>query len=435
MGGWYKDEGGTEKVGAIENAFANVRLGHLMSGSFEFSDIVRGVKLGEAMNMVRCGGSDETCDVPDATHEHKAGVWYKLNESTNTYEASGVLLDRIADKDLGDIFDNGLNLGEAFDGVLLGDVMGYKYCNGASDCTYKDADPTHTHIASGSKKVWYVLDDKGTPDASDDVYNRATTLETILANVSMRSVIDGDFSIETQIKNVKIGELMSYEYCDGTNECLPHGSGTHAEGWYRNDSGTWTKITDNLILCVADFTITDIRKDDFGTRLSSKVKASVTVGDIFEETQTGPLSLIPSTTKVGDIGTEIQRAIEESTAIELFNAGVLPIKSVNGANTAEPGGTLEKLDSTFDKIRPYVIAGGVDTDGSGTIGDSAIDIVIAFTAEEKAKATAAETISAEDKVTYQIADGYQYDNGRKFWGSLKLEEMVDVLLSIVTATV
>ena len=435
LGGWYKDEGGTEKVGAIENAFANVRLGHLMSGSFEFSDIVRGVKLGEAMNMIRCGGSDETCDIPDATHEHKAGVWYKLNESTNTYEASGVLLDRIADKDLGDIFDNGLNLGEAFDGVLLGDVMGYKYCNGASDCTYKDADPTHTHIASGSKKVWYVLDDKGTPDASDDVYNRATTLETILANVSMSSVIDGDFSIETQIKNVKIGELMSYEYCDGTNECLPHGSGTHAEGWYRNDSGTWTKITDNLILCVADFTITDIRKDDFGTRLSSKVKASVTVGDIFEETQTGPLSLIPSTTKVGDISAAIQEAIDNSTAIDLFNAGVLPIKSDNGANTTAPGGTLEKLDSTFDKIRPYVIAGGVDTDGSGTIGDSAIDIVITFTAEEKAKATAAETISAEDKVTYQIADGYQYDNGRKFWGSLKLEEMVDVLLSIVTATV
>ena len=435
LGGWYKDEGGTEKVGAIENAFANVRLGHLMSGSFEFSDIVRGVKLGEAMNMVRCGGSDETCDVPDATHEHKAGVWYKLNESTNTYEASGVLLDRIADKDLGDIFDNGLNLGEAFDGVLLGDVMGYKYCNGASDCTYKDANPTHTHIASGSKKVWYVLDDKGTPDASDDVYSRATTLETILANVSMRSVIDGDFSIETQIKNVKIGELMSYEYCDGTNECLPHGSGAHAEGWYRNDSGTWTKITDNLILCVADFTITDIRKDDFGTRLSSKVKASVTVGDIFEETQTGPLSLIPSTTKVGDISAAIQDAIDNSTAIDLFNAGVLPIKSDNGANSTAPGGTLEKLDSTFDKIRPYVIAGGVDTDGSGTIGDSTLDIVITFTAEEKAKATAAETISAEDKVTYQIADGYQYDNGRKFWGSLKLEEMVDVLLSIVTATV
>ena len=435
LGGWYKDEGGTEKVGAIENAFANVRLGHLMSGSFEFSDIVRGVKLGEAMNMVRCGGSDETCDIPDATHEHKAGVWYKLNESTNTYEASGVLLDRIADKDLGDIFDNGLNLGEAFDGVLLGDVMGYKYCNGASDCTYKDANPTHTHIASGSKKVWYVLDDKGTPDASDDVYNRATTLETILANVSMRSVIDGDFSIETQIKNVKIGELMSYEYCDGTNECLPHGSGTHAEGWYRNDSGTWTKITDNLILCVADFTITDIRKDDFGTELSSKVKTSVTVGDIFEETQTGPLSLIPSTTKVGGISAAIQEAIENSTAIDLFNAGVLPIKSDNGANSTAPGGTLEKLDSTFDKIRPYVIAGGVDTDGSGTIGDSAIDIVITFTAEEKAKATAAETISAEDKVTYQIADGYQYDNGRKFWGSLRLEEMVDVLLSIVTATV
>ena len=435
LGGWYKDEGGTEKVGAIENAFANVRLGHLMSGSFEFSDIVRGVKLGEAMNMIRCGGSDETCDVPDATHEHKAGVWYKLNESTNTYEASGVLLDRIADKDLGDIFDNGLNLGEAFDGVLLGDVMGYKYCNGASDCTYKDADPTHTHIASGSKKVWYVLDDKGTPDASDDVYSRATTLETILANVSMRSVIDGDFSIETQIKNVKIGELMSYEYCDGTNECLPHGSGTHAEGWYRNDSGTWTKITDNLILCVADFTITDIRKDDFGAKLSNKVKASVTVGDIFEETQTGPLSLIPSTTKVGDISAAIQDAIDNSTAIDLFNAGVLPIKSDNGANNTAPGGTLEKLDSTFDKIRPYVIAGGVDTDGSGTIGDSAIDIVITFTAEEKAKATAAETISAEDKVTYQIADGYQYDNGRKFWGSLRLEEMVDVLLSIVTATV
>ena len=438
LGGWYKDESGTEKVGAIENAFANVRLGHLMSGSFEFSDIVRGVKLGEAMNMIRCGGSDETCDIPDATHEHKAGEWYKLNESTNTYETSGVLLDRIADKDLGDIFDNGLNLGEAFDGVLLGDVMGYKYCNGASDCTYKDADPTHTHIASGSKKVWYVLDDKGTPDASDDVYSRATTLETILANVSMRSVIDGDFSIETQIKNVKIGELMSYEYCDGTNECLPHGSGTHAEGWYRNDSGTWTKITDNLILCVADFTITDIRKDDFGTRLSSKVKASVTVGDIFEETQTGPLSLIPSTTKVGDISAAIQDAIDNSTAIDLFNAGVLPIKSDNGANSTAPGGTLEKLDSTFDKIRPYVAENKiyVDTNLNGKY-DEGERIVVEniFTAEEKAKATAAETISAEDKVTYQIADGYQYDNGRKFWGSLKLEEMVDVLLSIVTATV
>ena len=429
LGGWYKDESGTEKVGAIENAFANVRLGHLMSGSFEFSDIVRGVKLGEAMNMIRCGGSDETCDIPDATHEHKAGEWYKLNESTNTYETSGVLLDRIADKDLGDIFDNGLNLGEAFDGVLLGDVMGYKYCNGASDCTYKDADPTHTHIASGSKKVWYVLDDKGTPDASDDVYSRATTLETILANVSMRSVIDGDFSIETQIKNVKIGELMSYEYCDGTNECLPHGSGTHAEGWYRNDSGTWTKITDNLILCVADFTITDIRKDDFGTKLSEKVKTTVTVGDIFD-TQSGPLSLISSDTKVGDISTAVQTAIEDSTAIDLFNAGVLPIKSDNGANSTAPGGTLEKLDSTFDTIRPHVVAGGLDMNKDGTI-----EIAISFTANEKAKAKAAESVTTEDRVTYQIADGYEYEQGRKFWGSLKLEEMVDVLLSVVTAAV
>ena len=429
MGGWYKDKEGTVKANAIENAFANVRLGHLMGGSFEFSDIVRGVKLGEAMDMVRCGGSDDTCDITDTTHEHKTGVWYKFNETTNAYETSGVLLDRIADRDLGDIFDNGLDLGETFDGVLLGDVMGYKYCNGASDCTYKDVDPTHTHIASGSKKVWYVLDDKGTPDASDDVYNRATTLETILANVSMRSVIDGDFSIETQIKNVRIGELMSYEYCDGTNECLPHGNGTHAEGWYRNDSGTWTKITDNLILCVADFTITDIRKDDFGTKLSEKVKTTVTVGDIFD-TQSGPLSLISSDTKVGDISTAVQTAIEDSTAIDLFNAGVLPIKSDNGANSTAPGGTLEKLDSTFDTIRPHVVAGGLDMNKDGTI-----EIAISFTANEKAKAKAAESVTTEDRVTYQIADGYEYEQGRKFWGSLKLEEMVDVLLSVVTATV
>ena len=437
LGGWYKDKECTEKVGAVENAFANVRLGYLMSGSFEFSDIVRGVKLGEAMNMVRCGGSDDTCDIPDATHEHKEGAWYKFNETTNTYEYSGVLLDRIADKDLGDIFDNGLDLGETFDGVLLGDVMGYKYCNGENDCTYEG---THTHITSGSKKVWYVLNDNGTDDTSDDYYARATTLEDIVANVSMRSVIDGDFSIEEQIKNVRIGELMSYEYCDETNDCLPHGNGTHTEGWYRNDSGTWTKITDNLILCVADFTITDIRKNDFGTKLSEKVKTTVTVGDIFD-TQSGPLSLIPSTTKVGDISTAIQTAIEDSTAIDLFNAGVLPIKSDNGANSTAPGGTLEKLDSTFQKIRPYVIAGGVDTDGSGTVGDSALDIVISFTVEEKAKAAAADknNFTEEDYATYQIyrqgSNVYENAEGRKFWGSLKLEEMVDVLLSVVTATV
>ncbi len=172
--------------------------------------------------------------------------------------------------------------------------------------------------------------------------------------------------------------------------------------------------------------------------MSSKVKASVTVGDIFEETQTGPLSLIPSTTKVGDISAAIQDAIDNSTAIDLFNAGVLPIKSDNGANSTAPGGTLEKLDSTFDKIRPYVAENKiyVDTNLNGKY-DEGEHIVVEniFTAEEKTKATAAETISAEDKVTYQIADGYQYDNGRKFWGSLKLEEMVDVLLSIVTATV
>ena len=437
MGGWYKNKEGTEKANAVENAFANVRLGHLMSGGFEFSDIVRGVKLGEAMNMVRCGGSDDTCDIPDTSHEHKAGVWYKLNATTNVYETSGVLLDRIADKDLGDIFDNGLDLGETFDGVLLGDVMGYKYCNGESDCTYKDVDTTHTHIASGSNKVWYVLKDNGTEMTADDYYARATTLETIVANVSMRSVIDGDFSIETQIKDVRIGELMSYEYCDGTHDCLPHGNGTHAKGWYRNDNGTWTIITDNLILCVADFTITEIRDPNFGTELSKKVNTMVAVGDIFnaDDMKTGPLSLIPSKTKVGEISTAIQTAIEDSTAIKLFNAGVLPIKSDNAANSTAPGGTLEKLDETFNKIRPYVIAGGIDVDGSGTIGDSTLDITFTFTEEEKAKAADAESITTDDKKTYQIADGYEYDQGRKFWGSLKLEEMVDVLLSVVTATV
>ncbi len=437
LGGWYKDKECTEKVEAVENAFANIRLGYLMSGSFEFNDVVRDVKLGEAMNMVRCGGSDDTCDITDTTHEHKTGVWYKFNETTNAYETSGVLLDRIADRDLGDIFDNGLDLGEMFDGVTLGDVMGYKYCNGENDCTYEE---THNHITSGSKKVWYVLDDKGTPDASDDVYNRAATLEDIFANVSMRSVIDGDFSIEAQIEDVKIGELMSYEYCDGTNDCLPHGSGTHAEGWYRNDRGTWTKITDNLILCVADFTITAIREDDFGTKLSEKVKTTVTVGDLFD-TQSGPLSLIPSTTKVGDISTAIQDAIETSTAIDLYNAGVFPISSVKDAKSENPGGTLENLDSTFQKLIGIVENGGIDTDGSGTVGDSTLDITMTFTAEEQDKATAAKTISDEDYTTYRIwrsedeTTTYTNAYGRKFWGSLKLEEMVDVLLSVVTATV
>ncbi len=438
--GWIAEGG--NKIAVLESALADLPLGYLTSGSLDFADMLSGVTLGDAMGMYKCDGTNDGCFVPG--HDaHAVGCqtgWYEKDGDSYVYV--GLLLDKIADKDLGEVFSNGLDLAVVFDGVLFGDIMGYKYCYGASDCTYAAVDATHVHFSTG-EKVWFVLDDNGTTITTDDEWKRATTLETILANIEMKDVINGTFSIEDEIKDVRIGQLMGYEYCDLTASCVVHGdhSGVTEAKWYeRKADGSWAELTSALILCVTDFTMNDMRQgDSFATALSDKIKNNLTIKDIFNDVTSGPLSILDENTKVGEIADAIQEKVKTAKAIELYDAGILPLNSDYAASTAAPGGTLEQLDKTFLSVLGFVENDGITININHDMGGSVLPIIykisIAYKPTVKAAATQAKTINESDFETYKIyRDGatvYDYASGRKLWGSLTIEEMVEVLLTTV----
>ncbi|MBQ8725810.1 MAG: hypothetical protein IJY84_01750, partial [Clostridia bacterium] len=351
--GWYTlNEGVYEKVGAIEGAVANVTIRTLIGGGFDMAKVLAGIKLGEAMNLAYCDGT-ANCAIKaeDATHECRVG-WYKevVSGGITVYEKEGVLVDKIAEIKLDDLFTDGLSLEDTFRGTTVGDVLDYARCYEVVEkdelgnvisttrvCDHRLGHTDEQHV----KDMWYV--------ETEDGYRKATPLERVMASVGMGDIVRGDFNAEETLEHLRLGEFMGYERCSGEGDCFV-GHDVHEEGsWYKEKTDehgnkTYEKETSNLALAIADYRLDEMQGEHFMTTLLNNITATVTVEDIFgkeafEEGSTNPISILAPTTRINEISTKMKEAMGTVTVGKLYSVEMLPI-----------GNSETSLNNVFKKL-------------------------------------------------------------------------------------
>jgi hypothetical protein len=159
----------------------------------------------------------------------------------------------------------------------------------------------------------------------------------------MGAMVRGDFDASETLKTLTIGEIMGYEKCTGDYNCFVHDNCNVStkNKWY-NDG---VEVTENLALAIVDFTIDDMKQDGFINNVLDKIKAQVTLQDIFGNVEGTPLSLIPADTKIGEINGTLKAALQTKTAGEMYDAGVLNLGDPNEATS-----TYNQLNETFGKL-------------------------------------------------------------------------------------
>ena len=457
--GWYYKEGEEyKKAGAVESAVADLTLKALMGGRFSMAETLRGVKLGEAMNLVHCDETHADCAVTelDPTHVCEEG-WYEKHEEGGvvSYVKTSVVLNKIADVDLYVLFTNGLDFDTIFEGVYVGDVLGYAHCyideNGNRVC---DEALGHGDGDHKTTNMWYVHSDTNDDGVVDELdgYRKATPLERTFASVEMTEILNGGFDVETELEEITLGEFMSYERCTGDDDCYVHPDGcthaddclvcppdcihakdcpVHPDGWCSStwfneeDDGTYTVVTNNLVLAIADFTLKQMQDPTFADTLLSSVKNKVTIGDVFGNTDGTPLSLLDPTTTIGEINGELTDVFKNATAGDMYEANVLPFDDATFQKMDEVFGKLIMLDiqsttpgDAFDRIDNGKVCGKDEFGNDITYGDRM-----------------QEALNANSGLACEPSDAgydtYVYAVGETFWMSLTANQLVDILINAI----
>ena len=504
-GAWRKPDGTLEEInaengGIIMKQVYEIELSEIMDDNFNINYVIADIYVGELIGYYHCGlkytkensltgrfnvCKDEThvdkngyhihedeCDVP--LHDHSVGTnsyesgWYK-DESGNIVPVTPIE-SVMADIRLGYMLGNSeVDFGAIFGDMTVGNVLGYEYCGGSDDCTVTTIG--HTHDARVGK-TWYVKESTGV--------RRANALERTMANVRMKDIVDGTFNIDKELTTLKLGNLMNYEYCDGTNDCYVDHA-THAAGWYKQEGSEWTMIgeelyydaddfkkfasaslvdypglgTDgagwyhktgsgkweinnlgeaeqgehignNLTLCILDYSMSGIRSDSFSKGLMDKVNKNVRVGDIFDPvTTSGPVKLISANTAIGNISGAISEAMKVATAGELMNYGMFPIETSTKDKMAIVYGSTLAMSWDYEKG-----CWKTDNDNAADDGNDVVSATGTNAAASAAMAAYKGTVPAN--LSEALANTvYIQTVGEAYWTNLTINGLVDVLLTRV----
>ena len=410
--GWYViDAGVYTKVGAVEQAVAHLTLKTLMGGRLNMANVLEGVTLGEAMNLVYCDQTSD-CEIlanlkAGETHTCKEG-WYKI-ETVNgviTYTREGVLMQKVSDVNMKVLLTDGIDLEDTFRGTYIGDVLGYSRC-------YVDGEGNRVcaeelgHVVDHDHKgtnVWYEYDE------TLGKYVKVPAIEGAMANVAMSEIVRGTFDADDALGNLTIGAIMGYEKCTGDYNCFVHDNcNSSTEGkWYNNG----VEVTDNLAKAIVDFSINDMKDDGFIGDVLENIKATVTLADIFADENGNipagtPITLISANTPVGQINEALKTALQIEPAGKLYEAGILNISDETEKELDKVFGTLAivsaknnyagDLESYKNQIRAALIAAQINPDAL----------------PPKYTETQINTV------------------GGNFWRSLKPNELIDVLLASI----
>ena len=504
-GAWRKPDGTLEEInaengGIIMKQVYEIMLSEIMDDNFNINYVIADIYVGELIGYYHCGlkytktdsltgrfnvCKDEThvdkngyhihedeCDVP--LHDHSVGTnsyesgWYK-DEGGNIVSVTPIE-SVMADIRLGYMLGNSeVDFGAIFGDMTVGNVLGYEYCGGSDDCTVTTIG--HTHDARDGK-TWYVKESTGV--------RRANALERTMANVKMKDIVDGTFNIDKELTSLKLGNLMNYEYCDGTNDCYVDHA-THAAGWYKQEGSEWTMIgeelyyeaddfkkfasaslvdypglgTDgagwyhktgsgkweinnlgeaeqgkhignNLTLCILDYSMSGIRSDSFSKGLMDKVNKNVRVGDIFDPvTTSGPVKLISANTAIGNISGAISEAMKVATAGELMNYGMFPIETSTKDKMATVYGSTLAMSWDYEKK-----CWKAENDNAADDGNDVVSATGTKTAASAAMAAYEGTAPAN--LSEALANTvYIQTVGEAYWTNLTINRLVDVLLTRV----
>lgn len=403
-GKWYKEDGTLVSEGSAQDKviaeLCDKTLQEVYDNKDDLSVLINDMKAGELMNYTYCDGEGTDCGVTAEGHIHEKG-WYKKN-AAGVYEKCDVLMDRISDQKLGTLMNGGMDLATVFDGVKLGEVLKYEY--------------------DETDKVWRKAD--GT---------KVGAVENVVAGILMSDMLGGSFDLTSELDNIYLGELMGYD------------SVKDADGNIVKWEKDGVQLTDEVLLCVVGFKFSEVKGSGFSDKLLGNVKSKVTIGtllvqkdaegnivsDPWKEGSRTAISVIPKDTPIGEVSEVIQDKMQNGTAGELYDAGLLPLqsqqekmKSVYGAicvvkvSNALGAGTLDRTSKEYLAVK----AACKEKSGHEPTDDE-VDVYIAgFSITFDAAAMKMVVTPAEEVERV----GYNY------WRSLTTSELVNVLLDNVS---
>ena len=384
--GWYKTTGGVvSEVGAVESVMANLRLGHMLGNqNLNFGDLFGDMRIGDVLDYKYCDkhGASGKCTVEshtDTTHNARTSITWYVKDG-ETYKMAGALERTIANVKMKDILNGSFDVDATLKTLKLGNLMNYEYCD-AMDST--ECFLTHTH-----RQGWYQLAD------------------------------DGEW------------KLISREfYCDGlanSKHCAAELNHDHTSamvykaGWYHMEDGSWIinyegdatnegkRMNNNIMLCIFDYSMDGLRGDDFSKDLIDSINARVLIGDIYDpSTATGPLKLVSPNTPVGDISDAMATAMENATAKDLKECGLLPIK--------------EETCGRMDVIYGITVVASYDQNTGELITDSVVD-------KTRTKEQADKALNENNRDDFASDEAYKNAVGEYYWNSLTIDQLVNVLL-------
>ncbi len=403
-GKWYKEDGTLVSEGSAQDKviaeLCDKTLQEVYDNKDDLSVLINDMKAGELMNYTYCDGEGTDCGVTAEGHIHEKG-WYKKN-AAGVYEKCDVLMDRISDQKLGTLMNGGMDLATVFDGVKLGEVLKYEY--------------------DETDKVWRKAD--GT---------KVGAVENVVAGILMSDMLGGSFDLTSELDNIYLGELMGYD------------SVKDADGNIVKWEKDGVQLTDEVLLCVVGFKFSEVKGSGFSDKLLGNVKSKVTIGTIlvqkdaegnivsdpWKEGSRTAISVIPKDTPIGEVSEVIQDKMQNGTAGELYDAGLLPLqsqqekmKSVYGAicvvkvSNALGAGTLDRTSKEYLAVK----AACKEKSGHEPTDDE-VDVYIAgFSITFDAAAMKMVVTPAEEVERV----GYNY------WRSLTTSELINVLLDNVS---
>ena len=411
------------------------------------------------------------------------GNWHKSNGAlVETEGGKAVILNNVYDLKVSSVLADGFNGEEIFEGIYIGEVLGYKavahegYC--VSGCKLNESDPSHSHkfywVNSEGKFVGKLianLADKLLTEAMDgsldldEIIGSATLGDVIditdASPIALRTMKDTKIKeIETKFNDLKLGEVVEIktsgadespkvlqlladtkitELGSAMNE-LALGS---VMGYEKGADGKWYDetgaVATNMMALLADYKVKDLNAD-FSSTLLEKIKSTLTMTDVFGTVgENNPLSLLDPDMKIGELPNEIGNVMKSSSFDDLIRVGVLT-EDVFADTT--PLGLLKsntKTDAYYDDGLKAVNLSNVQTKVSEVINNATVEqlmkagIVSAVYAD---KLTAA--MIAGDKLTSAEAGNYgeaiktkaeNAASAEAFWKSLTLDELFNVLLS------
>lgn len=403
-GKWYKEDGTLVSEGSAQDKviaeICDKTLQEVYDNKDDLSVLINDMKAGELMNYTYCDGEGTDCGVTAEGHIHEKG-WYKKN-AAGVYEKCDVLMDRISDQKLGTLMNGGMDLATVFDGVKLGEVLKYEY--------------------DETDKVWRKAD--GT---------KVDAVEKVVADIELSKMLNGSIDLSAQFDDIYLGELMGYDPVKDADGNIVK--------WEKDG----VQLNDEVLLCVVGFKFSEVKGGGFSDKMLKNVKEKVTIGTIliqkdehgnvtsnpWAEGKRTAISVIPQDTPIGEVSNVIQDKMQNGTAGELYDAGLLPLqnqqdkmKSVYGAiavvkvSNALGAGTLDRTSKEYLAVKTACKekSGHEPTDDEVDAYIATFSITLDTTAM-KMVVTPAEEV---ERV------GYNY------WRSLTTSELVNVLLDNVS---